>query len=198
MNKLPKEFYLNPNVVQISKQLLGKILFTKFNGKLTGGIIVETEAYAGITDRASHAYNNRRTARTEIMYHEGGVGYVYLCYGVHHLFNVITNVKDIPHAVLIRAIEPTHGIDLMLKRRKKDKMDFKLTSGPGSLSKALGIHIVHNGTNLCGDSIWIEDNLSLNKKDIIASPRVGISFAGKDAELPWRFNIKKNPWVSKC
>lgn len=197
MNKLTKEFYLNSDVVQISKQLLGKTLFTRFNDNLTCGIIVETEAYAGVTDRASHAYNNRRTARTEVMYHEGGVAYVYLCYGMHHLFNVITNMKDVPHAVLIRAIQPTHGIDLMLQRRKKNKIDFTLTSGPGSLSKALGITTTNNGTNLCGNKIWIEENINLKSKDVIASPRVGVSYAGKDAVLPWRFYIKNNTWVSK-
>src|SRR4051812_33790234 len=116
--KLKKSFYHRDDVVQIAKELLGKYLFTNFNNKLTGGIITETEAYCGVIDKASHAYRGRRTARTEIMYNAGGTAYVYLCYGVHSLFNVVTNRKDIPHAILIRAIQPTHGVETILKRRK--------------------------------------------------------------------------------
>src|ERR1017187_7820728 len=121
--KLKREFYLREDVVQIAKELLGKVLFTNIGGKITAGIITETEAYAGITDKASHAYNNRRTPRTETMYAEGGVAYVYLCYGIHHLFNVVTAQKDTPHAVLIRAIKPIEGIPAILKRRNKTKID---------------------------------------------------------------------------
>src|SRR5688572_7863163 len=102
--KLKRDFYTREDVVLVAKELLGKVLCTKWNGKTTSGIITETEAYEGITDRASHAYRGRRTERTEIMYSEGGTAYVYLCYGMHHLFNVVTNKKDIPHAVLIRAV----------------------------------------------------------------------------------------------
>src|SRR5690606_33584438 len=124
---------------QISKDLLGKSLLTKIDGRLTGGMIVETEAYRAPEDKASHAFNNRRTPRTENFFNEGGVSYVYLCYGIHYLFNIITNLKDIPHAILIRAIQPEEGIETMLKRRKKTKPTFDLTAGPGSMSMALGI-----------------------------------------------------------
>ncbi|HKR06173.1 MAG TPA: DNA-3-methyladenine glycosylase, partial [Bacteroidia bacterium] len=154
MSKLKKDFYLREDVVQIAKELLGKHLFTKFNGKITGGIISETEAYNGIVDRASHAYGGRRTERTEIMFNEGGTAYVYLCYGIHSLFNVVTNAKEIPHAVLIRSIHPTHGIDEMLKRRKKKSADKTLTKGPGSVAQALGIHYSHTGMSLHGNKIW--------------------------------------------
>ena len=131
--KLERDFYIRENVVLVAKELLGKVLFTKINGKITAGIISETEAYAGITDRASHAYNNRRTARTEIMFAEGGTAYVYLCYGMHHLFNVVTNKKDIPHAVLIRAIKPIDGIPTILKRRNRKKREAKKAQGKTKL-----------------------------------------------------------------
>ena len=186
----------------MSKELLGKVLCTNFNGNLTTGIIVETEAYAGIMDKASHAYSGRRTQRTEVMYAEGGTAYVYLCYGMHHLFNVVTNVEGVPHAVLIRAIEPIEGIDIMLQRRKMSKLLPKLTAGPGILSQALGIQTSHSGMSLMGNKIWIENNHPFNhlegaeEYDVISSPRVGCQYAGKDANNPWRFRIKGNQWVS--
>ncbi len=197
--KLPLNFYTQENVIQIAKDLLGKFLMTRIDGEnVTGGMIVETEAYAGVTDRASHAYGNRRTNRTETMFTEGGISYVYLCYGIHNLFNIVTNKTDIPHAVLIRAIEPTLGIDLMIQRRKKKKLDFSLTSGPGSLSEALGITRNQNSISLLDDEIWIEDHgISVPESMIIASPRVGVGYAKEDALLPWRFRIKENPWTSK-
>jgi DNA-3-methyladenine glycosylase len=197
--KLSKEFYLREDVIQISKDLLGKSLFTKIDGKLTGGIIVETEAYRAPEDKASHAFNHRRTARTEIFYKEGGISYVYLCYGIHYLFNIITNIKDTPHAVLIRAIEPNEGIDTMLKRRKKTKPTFDLTAGPGSMSMALGINSRHNGLDLTGPHVWVEDNeLAIPEKNILKSPRVGVAYAEEYASKPWRFRIKDNPWTSKA
>ena len=137
MTKLNKDFYLRTDVVQISKDLLGKYLFTKIDNKITAGIITETEAYAGITDKASHAYNNRRTARTEIMFAKGGISYVYLCYGIHHLFNVVTNVEDVPHAVLIRAVKPIEGIEAILKRRNSKEIHSRISGGPGTVSQAL-------------------------------------------------------------
>lgn len=188
--KLERSFYTRSNVVQIAKDLLGKYLYTCWNGKITGGIITETEAYAGITDRASHAYNNRRTQRTGIMYWQGGTAYIYLCYGIHSLFNVVTNVEGIPHAVLIRAIHPTDGIDLMLKRRNKKKSDKTLTSGPGSVSQALDIHYSHTGKDLLGDEIWIEDKgIKIHPNKIIEGQRIGVDYAGEDAKLPYRFRI---------
>jgi len=195
MPKLTRDFYQQEDVLTLSREMLGKILCTKFKGKLTSGIIVETEAYAGVTDRASHAYGGRRTKRTETMYSPGGTAYVYLCYGIHHLFNVVTNVEGVPHAVLIRAIEPVDGIDIMLQRRKMDRPLLKLTAGPGILSQALGIQTMHCGISLLDDEIWIE-NIKCKNLDIITSPRVGCQYARKDAYNPWRFRIKGNPWVS--
>jgi len=197
--KLSHHFYTRENVIQISKDLLGKFLMTRIEGEIvTGGMIVETEAYAGATDRASHAYGNRRTNRTETMFAQGGISYVYLCYGIHNLFNIVTNQSEIPHAVLIRAIEPTIGIDLMIQRRKKKKLDFTLTSGPGSLSEALGITRNQNSISLLDDEIWVEDHgISFPENKIIASPRVGVGYAKEDALLPWRFRVKENSWTSK-
>lgn len=198
MSKLPPEFYLQDDVVLLSRQLLGKYLITDLNDEgITGGMIVETEAYAGITDRGSHAYNNRLTARTKTMYEEGGVAYIYLIYGFYYLFNVVTNGLNIPHAVLIRAIAPSDGIDIMLKRRKLVELNRKLTAGPGVLTQALGITKEHNGEDLTGNKIWIEDRgIIIPDAQIIASPRVNIAYAGEDALLPWRFRIKGNMWTS--
>ena len=196
MPKLNKEFYERSNVLLISRELLGKVLCTNYNGKLTSGIIVETEAYAGVIDKASHAYNNKKTNRTKIMYDSGGVAYIYLCYGIHHLFNVITNSKNIPHAILIRAIEPINGIETMLKRRNKKNKDYTLTSGPGSLTKALGITINDSGKSLLSNLIWIENQKNINENNVISSPRVGIQYAKDDISNPWRYRIKNNPWTS--
>ena len=196
MPKLNKEFYERSNVLLISRELLGKVLCTNFNGKLTSGIIVETEAYAGVIDKASHAYNNKKTNRTKIMYESGGVAYIYLCYGIHHLFNVITNSKNIPHAILIRAIEPINGIETMLTRRNKKNKDYTLTSGPGSLTKALGITINDSGKSLLSNLIWIENQKNINENNVISSPRVGIQYAKDDISNPWRYRIKNNPWTS--
>ncbi len=145
MKKLPENFYKRENVLQIARELLGKLLVTNWNGIVTSGRIVEVEAYNGIIDKASHAFGGRRTNRNEIMYADGGVAYVYLCYGIHHLFNVVTHNKETPHAILIRALEPVKGIDEMLRRVGKKKLDNTLTRGPGNLSKALGISTITNG-----------------------------------------------------
>ena len=197
MSRLKLNFYQRDDVVKISKELLGKILFTNFNNQITAGIIVETEAYAGIADRASHAFNAKKTKRNEVMYKAGGISYVYLCYGIHHLFNIVTNKKNIPHAVLIRAIEPIVGLDIMLNRRLQSKKTFSLTAGPGCLSKALGITTQESGISLLKNKIWIENNnISIKSTDIIASPRVGIPYAKEDAKNPWRFQIKNNLWTS--
>ena len=197
MSKLTLDFYQREDVLNISRELLGKVLCTNFHGKLTSGIIVETEAYAGITDKASHAYNSRRTERTETMYELGGSAYIYLCYGIHHLLNIVTNKKNIPHAVLIRALEPQDGIKFMLQRRNKKKKDQSLTVGPGSLTRALGITVKDSGTLLIDNLIWLEDqNIQIKNQDILASPRVGVQYAGQDANNPWRFRIKGNSWTS--
>ena len=191
MAKLTREFYTRPDVIVVSRELLGKYLFTRFDGKLTGGMITETEAYAGVTDRASHAFGGRRTTRTEVMYRTGGTAYVYLCYGVHSLFNIVTNREEIPHAVLIRALKPVTGIEHMLQRRKKIKQDGGLAFGPGSLSKALGIHYSHTGLDLTGNRIWIEDKgINFVDDEILAGPRVGVDYAGKDAGRLYRFRVR--------
>ncbi|HEY8954314.1 DNA-3-methyladenine glycosylase [Chitinophaga sp.] len=196
MAKLKKTFYQQHDVTAIAKQLLGKILVTDINGVRTAGMIVETEAYAGVGDRASHAWNNRRTKRTEVMYRSGGFAYVYLCYGIHYLFNVVTNVEDTPHAVLIRALQPVDGIDMM-QRRYNNKPSAKLTAGPGSLCKAMGIDAALNGESLTGKKVWIETGQDITDEDITVSTRVGVQYAGEDAYLPYRFSIKNNGWVSK-
>jgi len=191
MSKIPKDFYLRDDVLTISRELLGKVLCTQINNSITRGIIVETEAYNGVTDRASHAFGGRRTNRTEIMYQMGGLSYVYLCYGIHHLFNIVTNLKDIPHAVLIRAIEPIDGIDIMMKRRSFNEMKNSLSSGPGVASKALGIEVKHTGIDLTNNQIWVEDHgITVKESEIVKSPRVGVDYAGEDAKLPWRLELR--------
>jgi len=188
MPLLPLEFYLQKDAVALSEQLLGKVLCTKINGTLTSGIICETEAYAGIEDKASHAYGDRRTARTETMYQEGGISYVYLCYGIHHLFNVVCNLKDIPHAVLIRGILPLQGVRTILERRGKRILNTQSCIGPGKMSQALGISIELNGVSLTGNKVWIEDlGLTPEPEQIIVSKRIGIDYAEEDANLPYRF-----------
>lgn len=197
MSKLNSAFYEQQDVLKVARQLLGKLLVTEIEGVRTSGRIVETEAYAGVIDRASHAFNNRRTNRTEVMFGPGGVAYVYLCYGIHHLFNVVTNLAETPHAVLVRGLEPVEGIDTMMWRCGKQKLDTTLTAGPGSLSKALGITTALTGQSLLGDTVWIEDAPALPKSQIAAGTRVGVAYAMDDAYLPYRFSEKGSKWVSK-
>ncbi len=190
--KLNSDFYLRKNVLQITRELIGKFLVTKFDNMLTSGMIIEAEAYNGAIDKASHAYNNRRTKRNEVMYGQGGAAYVYLCYGIHHLFNVVTNLNGIPHAILIRAVIPKDGINIILERRGQDKITKKTADGPGTLSTALGIKTMHSGISLSENLIWIEDRgVKFNKKDIVTSPRVGVDYAGEDALLPYRYRLKE-------
>lgn len=190
--KLSPDFYLNPDVVDVAKQLLGKMLITEFDHQRTSGLIIETEAYAGVEDKASHAYGGRYTERTRVMYQQGGVAYVYLCYGIHHLFNVVTHQEGIPHAVLIRAIQPAEGLEIMLQRRSKSGVDRTLASGPGSLSKALGIQTQHSGLSLQSNQVWIEDaGIIVMEDEIIASPRVGVEYAEEDAGREYRFRVSK-------
>lgn len=197
MKKTPKSFYQRPDVLLIAKELLGKILVTKWNGIVTAGRIVECEAYDGIVDKASHAFGGRRTARNETMYAEAGTAYVYICYGIHHLFNVVTNEKEIPHAILIRALDPVSGIKKMLKRRKKNKMDKTITKGPGSLSVAMGISVKHNHYSLQSDELYIaDDGFVINQNNIGASARIGVESSGEAATYPYRFFLKGNPFVS--
>ena len=188
MEVLPLAFYRDEDVVAISRALLGKVLCTSFGGSETRAIITETEAYAGVDDRASHAYGGRRTRRTEPMYAEGGIAYVYLCYGIHHLFNVVTGPVDVPHAVLIRAGVPLEGRQRMLRRRGRKRVVEGLLGGPGSLARALGIHTRHSGTSLQGRRIRIEDHgIRVDQRAIEQARRVGVDYAGDDAFLPYRF-----------
>lgn len=221
--KLQKSFFIREDTLQVAKELLGKYLLTDIGGTgVTGGKIVEVEAYLGAEDKASHGYNNRRTERNENLYKEGGNAYVYFCYGMYYLFNAVTGREDTANAVLIRAIEPEIGIDIMLKRKterlKSKKINGfsagktrwaetainRITSGPGLLTIALGIDLRHNGIPICGSGdennnrleIWLEDR-NIPEKDIIATARVGVDYAGEHALLPWRFKIRGNKWVSK-
>ncbi|MBY0427347.1 MAG: DNA-3-methyladenine glycosylase [Cytophagales bacterium] len=190
--KLPRNFYLNPDVVSVAKDLIGKVLVTNVNGTTTSGVIIETEAYAGRDDKACHANNGKRTPRNEVMYHPGGLAYVYLCYGIHHLFNVVTNVENMADAVLIRGILPFEGKETMKNRRNMSKPFQGALKGPGILTQALGIQTSLNGTDLLGNSIWIEDRGHRYPEDKIASgPRIGVGYAGEDAKKPWRFYVKE-------
>jgi len=194
--KLEQSFYQRRDVTRIARELLGKGLFTRQGGKTSGGIIVETEAYSN-TERGCHAYQNRMTNRNEIMFGEGGHAYVYLCYGIHNLFNVVTNGEGEADAVLIRALEPVEGLQLM-KARMKVKNDNRITSGPGKLTKALGIDRRLNGQPLWSRDLWLEDLGSrIGKDQIVMSARIGIDYAGSDALLPWRFTLRDNLWISK-
>lgn len=196
--KLSLSYYSNQDVLFLAKDLLGKVLFTEINGNITAGIIVETEAYFGIQDKASHAYGGRRTERTETLYSHGGISYVYLCYGIHHLFNVVTSVENDPHAVLIRAIEPLIGKEIMESRRNMPASKAAISSGPGSAAKALGIDRTFNQKDLSGAEIWIENqHTQYSSEEIESGPRVGVAYAGEDALLPWRFWVKGNKYVSK-
>lgn len=197
MSKLNPSFYLGADVVSIARLLLGKKLCTFINNNLTTGIITETEAYEGITDKACHAYGNKFTNRTSTMYQSGGICYIYLCYGIHHLVNVVTNVEGIPHVVLIRSVKPTDGIETMLIRRNKTVVDKTLTSGPGSMSKALGFSTSLNGSSLSGYTTWIETAEDVDDADIIAAPRIGVAYAQEHALWPYRFYLKNEIWVSK-
>ena len=196
MKKLPLSFYLRTDVVQIAKDLLGKVLVTNWGEGKTSGRIVETEAYQGIEDKASHA-SKGRTDRTEIMFGEGGKAYVYLCYGVHQMFNIVTNAMDTPDAVLIRAVEPLEGGDLMLARTGKKKLDPTVTSGPGRVGKAFGFHTDQCGLSLTGDELYIADDGFRVQEDLVgSSPRVGVDYAGAHAAWHYRFFIKGSPYVS--
>lgn len=195
--KLQKEFYLRANVLEIARDLLGQILVTKIGNNITAGIIVETEAYRP-DDRASHAYLRKKTKRNSVMFCEGGIAYVFMNYGIHYLFNVVTNLGEEPDAILIRGLEPVAGIETMMERRNKSA-PARITSGPGALSQALGIDLKLNGKSLQGNEVWIEESnpLNSNKIDVISSTRIGIDYAGKHASLPWRFYVRNNPWISK-
>jgi DNA-3-methyladenine glycosylase len=197
MKKIPLSFYKRKDVVLIAKELIGKIIITHFDGKLTSARIVETEAYVGHIDKASHAFGGKRTARNEHMYAAAGTAYVYICYGLHHMMNIVTNDKNIPDAVLIRAVEPIDGIETMAKRTGKKVNDKTITRGPGNVGKALGIFKHHSGNYLLGNEIYLaDDNSKIPEENIGISARIGVESAGKDALLPYRFYLKGNKYVS--
>ena len=195
--KLPRDFYTRSNVLEVARDLLGqKLVVPGRNGARVAGIIVETEAYRGPEDRASHAYNGRRTNRTETMYGIGGTAYVYFVYGMYHQFNVVTNIEDVPHAILVRAVEPSEGLDIM-RRRRRGRSEYELTSGPGRLCLALGIDRKLDKADLLGDRVWIEAGVAISPRQIARGPRVGIDYAEEWAKKPWRFWVRDNPFVSK-
>jgi len=196
VKKLALSFYRQPDVTLVAKLLLGKYIFSQIDGTLCGGMIAETEAYAGVTDRASHAYNGRRTARTETMYLDGGISYVYFSYGMHHLVNVVIAGKDVPHAVLIRGIIPTVGVEIQKVRRKMPAGGKQLTNGPAKVCQALGITLQHNTISLAGKVLWIaDDGFVPQEEQIIVASRVGVDYAGEDASLPYRFILKHSDYL---
>ncbi|WP_258099984.1 DNA-3-methyladenine glycosylase [Marinoscillum pacificum] len=193
--KLPQSFYLRDDVVQIAKDLLGKYLVTNIGGNTTVGKIVETEAYNGRNDKACHAFH-KRTARTEVMYQSGGRAYVYLCYGIHHLFNIVTNQEGLADAVLIRGIEPVVNVDIMKGRRGAKVPYKKLSAGPGTLSHAMGITTSFNNTDLLGEHIWIGRKSNESVGEVVTDVRIGVDYAEEDALLPWRFYLEESDFVS--
>lgn len=195
--KLNKSFYTRQDTLAIAKELLGKYVFTQLDGVLTGGMIVETEAYIGPEDSGSHAFNHRRTPKNETMYAEGGVTYMYICYGIHDMLNVVTGQAGSSHAVLIRAIEPTIGIEFMQERRGNVPLK-RLATGPGALAKALGLKKYHDAYDLTSSEIWIEDQgLLVDEKSVKATGRVGLGCKEPYLSIPWRFIINGNPFVSR-
>jgi len=197
MNSIPLKYFQTDDVLYLSPDLIGKFIFTRLENQLVGGMVVETEAYRAPDDKASHAYGLRRKKRNQVMYHQGGCVYVYICYGIYPLLNVVTNQHDIPHAILIRAIEPLTGIETMLKRRGKARVDRSVTAGPRILSIALEVNKSLSGVLLTGPEIWLEDReLKFSEEEILAGPRVGISYAQEHARLPWRFRIKNHPYTN--
>jgi DNA-3-methyladenine glycosylase len=184
-------------VVFLARDLLGKLIQVAHSDGIVSAYITETEAYAGVVDKASHAYNGRRTSRTEVMYQKGGIAYVYLCYGVHYLFNVVTGPENVPHAVLIRGVVPFEGIDLMMARRKLKSVHYKGFNGPGKLTSALGINIAHNATRLTDGSIQLFDaGIRIPDSEIITGTRIGVDYADDDALLPYRFQVSEQ-WIAK-
>ncbi len=196
MKKLSREFYTRSDVLEVARDLLGKRLVVPTrSGARVAGIIVETEAYRGPEDKASHAYSGRRTRRTETMFGVGGTAYVYFVYGMYYQFNVVTNVEDVPHAILVRAVEPVEGSDI-IRRRRPGRFEPELTSGPGRLCVALGIDRKFDKADLLGDRVWIEEGVTVSRRQIACGPRIGIDYAAEWAKKPWRFWIRDNPFVS--
>lgn len=195
---LPLSYYQNDDVVFLAKDVIGKKICTNIHGQFTSAIITETEAYCGRNDKACHANNGKRTNRTEVMFQQGGKAYVYLCYGIHNLFNITTNIDGLADAILVRAVQPLEGKEIMLQRRNKTVFDKTLTSGPGVLSKALGIDRSLYAASLVGPNIWLEETSEkVSNEQIVETTRIGVDYAGEDALRPWRFYLKNSEWVSK-
>lgn len=192
---LDQKFYERSDVDKVARKLLGKRLVTVIDGVMTSGTIVETEAYS-YAERGCHAYQNRMTKRNEVMFGSGGHAYIYFCYGMHYMFNVVTNKKNRADAVLIRALQPVQGIEYMMERYNTSNGK-RITSGPGKLAKAMGITKKLNGASLIGSEVWIENGIEVSPRQIVTTTRIGIDYAGTDALLPWRFYLKDNEWVSK-
>ena len=190
--KLPREFYLRDGLT-VARELIGKKLVTNLREGLTSGIIVETEAYMGTIDAAAHTYRGK-TERTKVFYGAGGFVYVYLIYGMHICTNVVANVANVPEAVLIRALEPVDGVELMKRRRGKNNLR-ELCSGAGKLSKALGITRDFYGADLCGETIYIETTDF--RADVTATRRINIDYAGAAADYPWRFVAAGSAFLSR-
>jgi len=203
MQKLPREFYNRPTL-EVSRDLLGKYLVHQIGGNKYMAKIVEVEAYIGDIDKACHAYNNKVTPRTKVLYKLPGTAYVYLIYGMYYCFNIVTEEEGRAAAVLIRAVEPIEGIEKMVENRYKKtikeinkKQIFNLTSGPGKLCMAMNITKENNKMDLCGDDIYITEGREKEKIGIITTKRINIDYAEEAVDFPWRFYIKDNPYISK-
>jgi DNA-3-methyladenine glycosylase len=190
--KVNADYYQNEDVLFLARDLIGKVLCTNIHHQLVKGLIVETEAYNGVDDRACHAFGGRKTKRNEAMFQNGGIAYVYLCYGLHHLFNVVTSVENDPKAVLIRGIVPIEGIEIVFERRKNKQSALQIGIGPGKTSQCMGITTELNTASLTGIEIWIEDyQITVETNEIHVGPRVGVEYAGADALLPYRYQWLK-------
>ena len=200
---ISKEFY-NRSALEVAQDLLGKVLVREVDGKILKGKIVETEAYIGAIDKACHAYNGRRTKRTEILYEDAGVSYIYFIYGLYHCFNVVTNKKDVAEAVLIRALEPINELDYISEIRYNKKYDEltkaqskNLTNGPSKLCLAYLLNKDLNAVKLYErGAVYITDENS-EDFEIVESKRIGIDYAEEAKDFLWRFYIKDNIYVSK-
>ena len=196
MRKIKKDFY-NRETLKVAQEILGKFLVRKIGKKIIAGKIVETEAYVGSSDLASHA-SRGKTARTTLMFGPPGHAYVYLVYGLNYCFNIVTEKENYPAAILIRAIEPAEGADLMKRYRKTQKLIFNLTNGPGKLCQALKIDKSINMLDLTKNILWVEDRgVKIKSSEIVAAKRIGVDYAGKYKNKPWRFYLRGNPFVSK-
>lgn len=193
MDKLPFAVYQTDGIT-LAKRLLGCRLIHNTPEGPCGGVIVETEAYLGLEDDAAHSYKGRPEGRVNVQYGPGGFAYIYLIYGIHSCMNVVANREGIPEAVLIRAIRPEVGLEQMAARRPKAKNQLQLCSGPGKLCAALAITRAQYGLDLTGDRLWIEDREA--EPPITASPRIGVAYAKRCGDKPWRFTVTGDPYIS--